>query len=749
MDIKYQNLIKLFFLLILITIFGSKIYDFIIGNKLFYHDSLLSMSMHHVCYERLFHGEFPMLWTHLQNNGTPFWNDAESLPTFDPVTLLSWLTIHLFNKSSIVAYQTICFIKILIFAVGALLCSRKISKNWWINLTVFSIILFGSLQQTIVAQVDAFLHPFVYLPYVILSVLYFWEKPNYLRAIVLGGMGAISSASYQTIYSFVFLLIFFITYITIQHVKNEKRFVISNLKYVLLAFFVASLGILPTIISNLEALNLYLVVRKVAYWGYFFDPYQFFLENINLRLFSNWHGSTYIGILPYFFLIFIFSLFPLSLFSKGIRERVSKLSSLELTWILVLIPTTILCLGSLGLKEYISEHGTFLGVRNWGSLLTPVILIFSQLVAIGIREFLMLNRKLIILTVPFLTILLSAIIAILFNLPIFESTIPFIFLIITLFAIFVIYITYSIANYISKKTSKFSKASAFSFLLFIFTALNLYYLPSQNLHSQLNSTYLSIFNESLDIKPYKDNFVNYKEFVFDIPSHFFYAQGPLIHHKNYAILPGKSVNHGIYNFSSSTHAFRFPRFQDFITSDLSEDKKKLILGVTCPIINIVPYGISSDSFNSSINLLQDLSNDDLANKVVVIEGNIPEEIKVSKKDVLNKANDKIGNYKVISFKPHNIKLQVHMEKDGILTYADNYANHWKVYVNGKPRELLIANSLNKAVFLAKGDNIVNFVYKPTFYIIAFWFRIVFDILFITLLILIKTKKIDMFYKEPE
>lgn len=67
---------------------------------------------------------------------------------------------------------------------------------------------------------------------------------------------------------------------------------------------------------------------------------------------------------------------------------------------------------------------------------------------------------------------------------------------------------------------------------------------------------------------------------------------------------------------------------------------------------------------------------------------------------------------VEQFNPNRLKISVDVPKEKFLVYTDGYSKHWKVYVNGKPQELLRAQAAFKGVRIPAGKSTVDFRYEP-------------------------------------
>ena len=115
--------------------------EFISGKSAFWHDSLQGFSFQHLCFEKLLSGRLP-LWMPELNAGQPLWPLTETLACYDPVALLLWPVGALSGFSSMVIFEAVCIVWLILFAFGGLLLSRLLLRNWWINLAVFAL-LFG------------------------------------------------------------------------------------------------------------------------------------------------------------------------------------------------------------------------------------------------------------------------------------------------------------------------------------------------------------------------------------------------------------------------------------------------------------------------------------------------------------------------------------------------------------------------------------------------------------------------------
>jgi hypothetical protein len=71
-----------------------------------------------------------------------------------------------------------------------------------------------------------------------------------------------------------------------------------------------------------------------------------------------------------------------------------------------------------------------------------------------------------------------------------------------------------------------------------------------------------------------------------------------------------------------------------------------------------------------------------------------------------------GNVDIVSYKSNTIDITVNSKSRHFLFLSDSYYPGWKVYVDGKEREILQANFLFRAVIIEPGEHLVRFEYDP-------------------------------------
>jgi hypothetical protein len=72
-----------------------------------------------------------------------------------------------------------------------------------------------------------------------------------------------------------------------------------------------------------------------------------------------------------------------------------------------------------------------------------------------------------------------------------------------------------------------------------------------------------------------------------------------------------------------------------------------------------------------------------------------------------------GSVRITSYAPKDIKLQASAKTPAVLLYNDRTAPDWRVWVDGKPSQLLRCNYIMRGVFLPVGEHTVEFRFHPT------------------------------------
>ena len=72
-----------------------------------------------------------------------------------------------------------------------------------------------------------------------------------------------------------------------------------------------------------------------------------------------------------------------------------------------------------------------------------------------------------------------------------------------------------------------------------------------------------------------------------------------------------------------------------------------------------------------------------------------------------------GAVSITSYHPKDIKLQTSAKTTSVLLYNDRTSRDWRVWVDGKPSQLLRCNFIMRGVFVPAGEHTVEFRYEPT------------------------------------
>ncbi len=108
-----------------------------------------------------------------------------------------------------------------------------------------------------------------------------------------------------------------------------------------------------------------------------------------------------------------------------------------------------------------------------------------------------------------------------------------------------------------------------------------------------------------------------------------------------------------------------------------------------------------------------LSDDFDPGREVILEARPPERAQV------DHANGK-SSVEFLSYSAQRVTLRTHLAEDEFLVLADSYYPGWKALVNGIVVPIYRANYVLRAVFLKRGQSIVEFVYDPLSFRLGKW-----------------------------
>ncbi|HLC94540.1 MAG TPA: YfhO family protein [Patescibacteria group bacterium] len=69
--------------------------------------------------------------------------------------------------------------------------------------------------------------------------------------------------------------------------------------------------------------------------------------------------------------------------------------------------------------------------------------------------------------------------------------------------------------------------------------------------------------------------------------------------------------------------------------------------------------------------------------------------------------------------PHDIRMDVYSNEEGILVLSDTYYPGWKVFLDGKRTEYFPVNIDQRGILLSKGKHTIKYIYKPLSFTVGF------------------------------
>jgi len=105
----------------------------------------------------------------------------------------------------------------------------------------------------------------------------------------------------------------------------------------------------------------------------------------------------------------------------------------------------------------------------------------------------------------------------------------------------------------------------------------------------------------------------------------------------------------------------------------------------------------------------------------------------------NSSDSVHGNVRIIHYSRNNVKMDVEVDKDGILVFSDSYYPGWKAKVDGRDTKIYQSNVTQRAVIIPSGNHRVEFIFQPETILVGFLFTILGIVLFIIFLIITRNK----------
>jgi hypothetical protein len=244
---------------------------FIIGSRLFYHDSLVEMTVIGIFYDRILSGD-SWLWSTSLNAGHPLWMAIETAPFWDPIALIIYGISAALNVDWQTPYQITVFVWLLLFALGGSACARYITGSKWAGLLAFLLLYGGPAANMIPAQSLGYLVPFRYFPFVLLAYLCLRREVTVGNSFLLSATLAVSLAGYNSAFSLFSLIVIAIADLLVSR-RDYFRWMreICRMRYAVF-LLIPFLAALPTIIFLYQSQDFVIIPREFTFeLVYFFD----------------------------------------------------------------------------------------------------------------------------------------------------------------------------------------------------------------------------------------------------------------------------------------------------------------------------------------------------------------------------------------------------------------------------------------------------------------------------------------------
>jgi hypothetical protein len=650
-----------FLLLVVTLILGYTAHGhFLAGNFFHYHDSAMGLMESYLFFDSIFRGELP-LWSHALNSGMPLWTSVEAFAVFDPVAVVVWTISFFTHRNGALAYQWTCVAWLWIFALGGMLLTAKINRAPAVLLAVFVVLFGGPIASSLSSQTWGYLNPFRYTPLVLWCFLNLWERPSRNRAIALGLITAFSAASYQTVFSLIYVSLFIVSFLLCQ--KGSFRFLLNHANTFLLSAVVSAVGLFPTFLIGLEMLREVPVIRTHG-TGTYRIPLGDLLPSLMDRKLVAWHGGLYMGLVP---LVIVLAGFVL-LAAKKSRQ---SFSPLEKTWLCVTLLSLALAVDHLS-PSFLNESSV--GVRNFGFFVPLILLGLLQIMGLCWRvlklgDVLGWTLSLLVL-VDIWSFSLGQVYGIpnvwpiAPRVPILGQSVP--------------------PKFTPTRQWGWNPLSSAPF-----NHLRPVYDGTRSATSRATVSPHAAGEESTRLwSAVKDE-----------------AQ------QKWGVVPG--LLRGTFaRVVAITQLFQLPSYDKLVSSGLPESILRMVLGVDVPILRWLDKVVLVRSEGEALEKLSAVRDSKDLASLAFLESKINRPLAHS-----------VRAFQVRKFTQTSLEILVKTEGPSLLLYADNYSPDWMVKIDGKREELLKLNVTNKGVWIPAGTHTVEFVYKPVQYLIAFWFRV--------------------------
>ena len=712
-----QKIIIAIYAISCVCITYANFWPFIVGDRLFYHDSLIAMTTMGIFYDRIFSGD-SWLWSTSMQAGHPIWMAIETTPFWDPVAIVIYGISAVFNADWQTPYQLTVFAWLLIFALGGSACARQITRSEWAGLLAFLLLYGGPMAHSIPAQSLGFILPFRYFPVVLHAYICLRREVTARHSLTLSTALAFSLAGFNSAYALFLLIVIAGS----DFLVNRREYLmwtrqVFQSRYVFF-FLIPLLSTLPVAVVLYKSRDFVIIPRTYFFGSAYFVEFSTLVSQLlyymidryqNLMPVPSYHGSAFFGHLALPLLVHGLQRSIRSTISHA-RHDTSAWSSRNGPPILVisLVISTVLACGGLGLENYVRAEGILLGVRNYGFLLTGFHLLVVLLIAYGFSEILYGRFKF----TDFATCtIVYGVGAVLFAwfLGFGEFDISILILTIATFSALCFMIML-----LRAKTPHVGLTAA-TISIFIILENGLYVnwtiLSYQNI-GKISGKEVN-FEEILKNRPRflvnNELFLETRNFEFDYGPYFPYVfLAPAVYKISTAFIEPTYDNLIV---QTNTYLFHLKNFEAILTENIEEGQRQQILGVTRPILELVPMGAVREEGGAW-------------NLILGSVGPTRQPSKTDPNSSMVTLAESLGTTRVIEFSGDRILVDVKTHSDTVLIYRDNYAYGWSVRVDDQRAELLAVDRVNKAVAVPAGQHRVKFVYRPWLYLGAFALRAV-------------------------
>ncbi|MFH0703017.1 MAG: hypothetical protein V2B14_05715 [bacterium] len=680
-------------------------WGFLNGKYIFSHDSYYWYPIFHYFTESLQRGFIP-IWNPYIHGGEIFFTNTGMWSLIDPVSIVCIFMGKIFGiKNLFYLYELTIFAKLIVIATGVQLLLNmlvpEIKKYWYFT---FFVVLLSSFSINCYHQ-NAVSLVFSYIPFVLIFFIRFLKNSSWFNSIMLGYFTGICFQSMHFFFHATFILLF----ITVYLIFNKQSFsIIFNNKLKLFCSFLVFIAISAPAWS--------IIFYKPLIYPYarsLFNPISenppFFFSNVGE--FKNSQAAfgeigDFLGL----------GFFPIA---KGLYTTNIYYTFLsELSMFIAVIP---FILGIIGI---------FKGKHELKKVFF-ILLFLSGVLFLGPRDFNIIYKFLFYIIPPLRGL---------------ENTHEFV-------NYFLLCYFYFVSLGLVFILQKFKKQWLIP-LLFIITLFELSLYVRQIYNENFftcavkTSNIAGInFDSTTDfrITPRKKTIMPAYIGLIETSERFkdFFIINPTYKDRlNFrAFLEKESVATDFFsNFPAYEYlkiypptALTYPKlYTDILKANMPTELKAVLLGVNLPIFSFYSdyKSMPAEELIKEENNKQIL--DDLS-KTVILSGVFP--------DIDNKPKNNFKNkIDILDYKPHHIKLAVNTEQDGVLLFRDGYHPSWKAKVDNISKNVIQANYNSKAVFISKGNHIVEFIFNPIIFNIALYLYFLGSISLIFVFLIYKFKQ---------